>query len=324
MKSKKWGIGVDIGGTKIAIGRVDETGHLDQLITVKTDVKGGAPAVINQIITAVNELQQDPQKKANTLGVGMAGQIDADSGNVHFAPNLYWHDVPLKKLLQDALKIPVSVVNDVRSSAWGEWKHGAGKGCNDIVCIFVGTGIGGGIISGGHLLIGNSNTAGELGHTTIELQGRKCTCGNHGCLEAIAGGWAIAERAREAITQNPKDGTMLLKHADGDIKNVTTKMVVESAHNGDPLANKLIEDTIEALIAGSVTFVNAFNPKKLIFGGGVINGLPEIVNKIAKGVKQRALKAACKDLEVVQAQLGSNTGVIGSASYGLEEIASRL
>lgn len=317
MTTTKWAIGVDIGGTKIAIASIDEKGNILQQIVVKTDIQGGQTAVVNQIIAAVHELRKTVQNRPIGIGVGMAGQIEADSGVVRFAPNLYWHDTPLKSLLENALEVPVVIINDVRAGTWGEWQHGAGKGCEDIVCLFVGTGIGGGIVSAGKMLIGNSNTAGELGHITIDLQGRECTCGNRGCLEAIAGGWAIAERAREAIGKNPKEGAALLKLSEGDLKNLTAKMVIEQAHVGDPLANRIMDETVEALIAGSVSIVNGINPKRLIFGGGIIKGMPEMVTRIEKGVRQRALLAACKSLEVLPSKLGPESGVIGAGSYAM-------
>lgn len=314
MVIEKWTVGVDIGGTKIAFAGVDAAGNILHRIVVKTDVKGGETAVIQQIIEAVLQLQKEIGSSPIAVGVGMAGQIDAKSGNVFFAPNLSWHNVPLKVLLEKSLKISVHITNDVRAGTWGEWLLGAGKGCEDLVCVFVGTGIGGGIVSGGRILTGSSNTAGELGHITIDLHGRKCTCGNYGCLESVAGGWAIAERTREAIAKNPKEGTFLV-NLGGEI---TTKMVVEAAHAKDPLAMRMIDETVDALIAGGVTIVNSFNPKRLIFGGGVINGMPEMVERIDRGIRLKALQAACQSLSVMPALLAGDTGVIGAAIYALK------
>jgi glucokinase len=133
-------------------------------------------------------------------GSGSAGQIDPEHGMVRFAPNLGWHNVPFQSDLAGALGLPVVVTNDVRAATWGEWLHGAGKGCNDLVCLFIGTGIGGGVVSGGKMLSGCSNTAGEVGHMIINLHGPPCSCGSRGCFEALAGGWAIARQAREAVS----------------------------------------------------------------------------------------------------------------------------
>ena len=194
-----WAIGVDLGGTKVEVAQVDSAGQVRQRLRRPTDVRDGPAAVEAEIVAAVRELRQAVDAPPIGVGVGVAGQIEAASGAVRFAPNLGWHDVPLQADLQQALGLPVAVTNDVRAATWGEWLHGAGQGCDDLVCLFVGTGIGGGVVSGGRMLTGGSNTAGELGHMTIDLHGPPCHCGNRGCLEALAGGWAIARRAQEAI-----------------------------------------------------------------------------------------------------------------------------
>jgi glucokinase len=219
--------------------------------------------------------------------------------------------------LSRALKLPVAVANDVRAATWGEWLHGAGRGCDDLVCLFVGTGIGGGVVSGGHMMAGSSNAAGELGHVTVDLHGPPCHCGNTGCLEALASGWAIARRARQAIAADPSAGASLLDRAGGQPDAVTAKIVAQAAHAGDPLARQLIDEVATALIAGSVSFVNAFNPSRLILGGGVIEGLPELVQRVAQGVRQLALAAASTPLHVLPAQLHGDAGVVGAAALAM-------
>jgi glucokinase len=204
---------------------------------------------------------------------------------------------------------------------WGEWLHGAGQGCDDLICLFVGTGVGGGIVSGGHMLSGCSNTAGELGHIPVDLNGPDCHCGNHGCLEAHAGGWAIARRAREAIARDPEAGARLLQMAGGQPDDVTARIVAQAAHQGDPLAQKLVDEVAEALIAGAVGLVNAFNPCRLILGGGVMEGLPELLDRIDQGLRQRALAAARDPLRVLPAQLHNDAGVVGAAALALRRAA---
>jgi glucokinase len=213
--------------------------------------------------------------------------------------------------------LPVVVTNDVRAAAWGEWLHGAGQGCDDLVCLFVGTGIGGGVVSGGRMLAGCSNAAGELGHITVDLHGPQCHCGNQGCLEALAGGWAIARRAQEAIAADPAAGTSLVQMAGGQQKAVTAKIVAQAFHAGDPLAQELVDEVAQALIAGAVGLVNAFNPCRLILGGGVIEGLPELVDRIDQGVCERALEAASAPLQVLPAQLKNDAGVVGAAALAM-------
>jgi glucokinase len=310
-------MGVDLGGTKVEVARVHAPGTLIERLRRPTDVKDGVDAVEDEIVAAVRELEERAGSSPAGIGVGVAGQIEQDSGIVRFAPNLEWHDVPLQSDLSRALRLPVVVANDVRAATWGEWLHGAGQGCDDLICLFIGTGIGGGIVSGGHMLSGCSNTAGELGHIPIDLHGPECHCGNRGCLEAHAGGWAIARRAREAIAGKPEAGARLLEMAGGRPDDVTAQIVAEAAHQGDPLAQKLVDEVAEALIAGATGLVNAFNPCRLILGGGVMEGMPELLDRIDGGVRQRALAAARDPLQVLPAQLHNDAGVVGAAALAL-------
>ena len=215
--------------------------------------------------------------------------------------------------------MPVHVLNDVRAATWGEWRHGAGAGAQDLVCLLIGTGIGGGVVSRGNLITGASNTAGELGHIVIDQAGPLCTCGNRGCLEAFASGWALAKAATSAIEKEPKLAGALLESVQGHVNDLTARHVVEVARTGDPLAFSLIENAQAALNAGCISIVNAFNPEKLIIGGGLGLSLPKIVENIEAAVAARALKAATKDLKVVQAALTNSAGVVGAASYALAQ-----
>jgi len=253
----------------------------------------------------------------------VAGQVDKVSGTVRFSPNLGWRNVPLQARLEEALGLPVVVNNDVRAATWGEWRHGAGQGVNDLVCLFVGTGIGGGIVSNGCLLEGCYNSAGELGHITIVASGRHCRCPNQGCLEAYAGGWAIAERAQEAVRADLKAGQTLVTLA-GGIQHISAATVSRAYTDGDSLARRLVEETAQYLAAGVVGIVNAFNPCLLILGGGVIQGLPEYVPLIERSVRANALETAVEQLRIVTAALGNKAGVIGAAALARSKIEEPL
>jgi glucokinase len=322
MTARPWAIGVDLGGTKVEVAHVDAEGRVRLRLRRATDVKDGPAAVEDEIVAAVRDLQGSVGNSPIAVGVGVAGQIEPSSGVVRFAPNLDWHDMPLQADLSKTLGLPVTVTNDVRAATWGEWLYGAGQGCTDLVCLFVGTGIGGGVVSGGQMLSGCSNTAGELGHITIDLHGPLCHCGNRGCLEAQAGGWAIAQRARQAITANPIAGVSLLEMAGGQPEAITAKIVAQAAHAANPLALQLVDQVAQALVAGAVSLVNAFNPCRLILGGGVIEGLPELVERVDKGVRQSALTAACSPLQVLPAQLHNDAGVIGAAALAMRSRGS--
>lgn len=320
MPENPWAIGVDLGGTKIEISIVDSNGHQHDRIRKSTDVHGGYASIEKQIIEGIQELKKKRDSKPLGVGVGVAGQIDTSQGIVHFAPNIpYFKDIPLRDHLSKQVNLPVAVLNDVRAATWGEWMHGAGKGCDDFVCVFLGTGIGSGIVSNGQMLSGFTNSAGEIGHMTVDLYGPPCTCGNRGCLEALAGGWAIGRSAKEAVMSNPAAGKALLELVQGDEEALTAKIVIEAAKKGDPLAQELLDKVFEAIVAGSVSLINAFNPKRLIFGGGLADGLGVVVDVVDVAVRGRALKVATDSLEIVSAQLGNEAGVVGAASFAMQQ-----
>lgn len=323
MKDKQYAIGVDLGGTNIQAALVDGAGEILKGLRLATKAGEGPEAVIAKISGAVRVLLQGTERSPAGLGVGVAGQIDPSGEAVRFAPNLAWHNVPLQAALQQQLELPVALINDVRAATWGEWLFGAGRGCDDLVCLFVGTGIGGGVVSAGRMLSGSSNTACELGHITVDLHGPLCSCGNRGCLEAIAGGWAIARRAREAVAADPQEGAQLKEMAHGREDAITAELVARAAHAGDPLAGRIVAETTEALIAGATGLINTFNPERLILGGGVIEGLPELVQQIQQGTKEKALQIACENLKVLPAQLRNAAGVIGAAALAMRQFGNQ-
>lgn len=225
--------------------------------------------------------------------------------------------------LSDTLKLPVAITNDVRAACWREWLFGAARGTDDLVAVFVGTGIGGGVISGGRMLNGCTNTFGEIGHIPVDLDGPRCHCGSWGCLQAIAGGWAIAQQAQEAAGSSPQHGQALLGLAGGRREAITASMVVQALGEEDPISKKIMDRATEATIAASVGIVNAFNPCRPILGGGVVEGYPKLVEIVQEGVRRRAPGAATERLEVLKAKLGGNAGVVGAAALALSSFSSR-
>lgn len=303
-------VGVDLGGTKVEVAAVDAGGTV--LWHSRRPTRGwrGWAAVEEEIVRAVRAVMDGLDVVA--VGVGVAGQVERGTGRVKFAPNLRWRGVPLGGRLRERLGVFVTVDNDVRCAAFGEWKHGAGQGADDLLCVFVGTGIGGGVVSGGRLLSGCGNAAGEVGHLTVDLRGPPCTCGNHGCLEAWAGGWAIARRARRAVEDEPARGARLSELAgEGEI---TARTVAQAFQEGDALAEEIVGEVVEALAAGLAGLTNAFDPGRIVLGGGVVEGVPELVERLEPLVRQRALTAATERLEIVRAALGAASGVVGAAA----------
>jgi len=312
-------IGVDLGGTKIDIAIVDSSGKVRERQLLKTRVKEGPEAIVQDIAETVQDLRKkETNGEFYGVGVGVAGQIEKETGVVLFAPNLSWNNFPLQDELSDLLHLPTWVINDVRAATWGELLHGAGEGCEDVLCLFVGTGIGGGIISGGKFLIGSTNTAGEIGHMTIDLHGPKCTCGSYGCFESIAGGWGIARRIQEVLSYDPAGRQELLQFKKDEKSTFTAREVLEAYKKGIPAAEKVVEEVKAALVAGVSNLVNILNPEKIILGGGIIQGLPELIDVIHKGVSKRALKTPAKALQIVEAELKDEAGVIGAAAYAMQ------
>jgi glucokinase len=304
-------LGVDLGGTKINVGLVDASGRL--LFAHKSLVPASKEPeiVIAEILASVDVCLNKTGQDAEALGIGVAAQVNL-KGVVCDSPNLGWRNVPLKKKLEKKLALPVFVTNDVRAATWSEWRYGSGQGADNLAVLFVGTGVGGGMVSGGKLLSGCTNSGGEFGHITIVSGGRKCRCPNSGCLEAYVGGWAIAERAQEAIRTLSNEGRRLSDLA-GSINQVTAVTVSQAYHEGDLFARLLVDETGRYLAAGVVSIVNAFNPCIVVLGGGVVDGIPELVQIVKDIVPTMALGASVEKLKIVKATLGSDAAAIGAA-----------
>jgi glucokinase len=317
--------GIDIGGTKVLVGLVDVfTGKVLDRRLILTRTAAGPQAVTDDIIQIIQEFKLKYFIKAPlNIGVAVAGQVEPNTGIVRFAPNLAWHNFPLREQLNQVVDGPIHLINDVRAATWGEWIYGSGRGCDDLLCLFFGTGIGGGIISAGRMLIGASNAAGELGHIVVDNKGPMCTCGNHGCFEALAGGWAIARAVKEAVQKNPSEGSFLLGKVNGNIDTLTAKHLFQGYDAKDVLSTRLFNQLAEVIIAAVSGLVNAFNPQKLIVGGGLIIGAPNLVERIHQGIVKRSLAIALEPLEVISSLLGTDAGVLGAAAYAVRTQESR-
>lgn len=325
MKETDCVIGIDLGGTKIEMGLVSSSGKVIQSLRYSTDVEGGPAAVQAQLVEGIRELILQAGEagafSVRGIGIGVAGQVDVDNRKVIFAPNLPgWHEILLGENVEKEAGMPVHVINDVRAITLGEWTYGAGAGYQNLVCIIIGTGIGSGVVINGNLLTGCSNTLGEIGHMTIDFRGPVCTCGNRGCLEVFAGGWGIARQAKESIGFYGEAGKFLLEEANGEKEAITARTVVSAYRKKDKLAQIMIERVKSTLTAGCANIINAFNPCCLILGGGIVDGLPELIPWIRMGVKEIALKASTQNLKIVEAKLGKEGGVIGSAAFAMQKL----
>lgn len=304
-------VGIDLGGTKIASALLDTDLSIVKSDTVRTDTNAGPEKVVDQMADAVQRLIGDMGKEA-LLGVGVAsaGLIEPGTGKVLYSPNLNWRNVPLREMLRDRLGVEVYVDNDVNMAALGELHFGAGQGARHMVCVFVGTGIGSGIVIDGHLYEGANGFAGEVGHTTIAWDGPPCPSGNPGCWESYASGTAMARRAREALERG--ESSILRDLVGGDVQQVRVETIAEADLKGDPLAKRILEETGEYLGAGLANIVNTLNPELIVMGGGVLRGVPQLFDLAEQSMRRRALTDAAAVVRMVKARFGREAGVIGA------------
>ncbi len=240
-----------------------------------------------------------------------AGQIDPASGVVVQAPNLDWHDVPLAATLHRTFGVPIAVENDVRAAAWGEFRFGAGAGAGSLIAVFVGTGVGSGAVVERRLWRGAGNAAGEVGHTQVVIDGRACRCGQRGCLEQYVSGNGFQRRFADALAAGVK--TRLTDLAKRDPGQLTAAMVAAAA-NDDDFAREMWLDAVRYLTMGVANYVTILNPEMLIFGGGVIETVPELAELAGAGVMELTTVLARRSLRIDRARLGNWSGVVGAAA----------
>src|SRR5680860_1434009 len=234
-------IGVDIGGTKVLAGSVSPDGVVAQTVRVHTPDRSKRPtAVEDTIVLAVNELADANQ--VAVVGVGAAGFVDAAGSTVMFSPHLSWRDEPLKDALEERLAVPVLVDNDANTTAWAELRFGAGRGFQQMLCITLGTGIGGALVIDGHIFRGANGMAGEFGHMPVVPDGRRCECGNRGCWEQYSSGNALVREAREMILADSPVAHRLRDLVGGDVEALTGPLISRAASDGDPTAVELIAE----------------------------------------------------------------------------------
>ena len=306
-------VGIDLGGTKIASALVDGEDRILFSRRRPTLRERGPDAIIADVVEAIREAAAESGGGPLPVGVAVCGQVARDSGVVRASPNLAgWHDVPFRSRLEDAVGYPVAVANDGNLIALGEWRASPDPD-RVLVAVYVGTGVGGGAVLDGRPYLGEGGYAAEIGHMTIVVDGRPCPCGNRGCLEAYAGGRAIAQLAREAVTTAPENGSAILEEAGGP-DDVSAEALARAYDRGDRLAGELVREIGKHLGAGLVGVANAFNPGHLVLGGGVIEGLPDLVDLAADHLRAHALPAVVEQLEIRRTQPGLDAGVIGAAT----------
>lgn len=306
-------LGIDLGATKVVSALVASDGSIVHHGGRHLHANDGPVGVTRALLESVRLCLGDAPKRApRAIGVAVAAQVEPRTGTVIHAPNLGWRDVPLAQRLSKALGgAKVVVINDARAATLAEWRLGAGRGAKDLFCMILGTGVGGSAVIGGKLLEGGRHALGEVGHLTIVSGGRKCHCPNSGCLEAYVGGWAIAERAREAVRTDARAGATILATA-GRVDQITARTVFDAFRRGDPLALRLVRETERFLADGAVSVSNAFNPDTFVLGGGLIAGMPEFADVVEAAIRSRCQPPAAQ-ARVKIAHFGENAPLVGAA-----------
>lgn len=311
--TKKYKIGVDVGGTNVKVALVDETGSIIFTDTVPTRAEMGYEYTISNMIKAIHDVIRESKtdmKDVKGIGFGFPGQIDCDNGIVRIAPNIPgWVNIPIADIVSKEFGVPVKVDNDVRCAALAELNYGAGKGATNMICITVGTGIGSGLIVNGKLVRGASNAAGELGHIKLQMEnGPLCGCGDRGCLEAFASGPSIVAMAEEYVR-----GGKSTKYRELAKNEITPYYVCEAAKQGDVVAKKIFEIIGTYIGIGLASVVNLLNPEKIVIGGGVADAGELLFAPIREAIAKRAMPIQGGAVEVVHAELGNTAGVIGAS-----------
>lgn len=310
---KKYKIGVDVGGTNVKLALVDKNGAIAYSNTVPTRAEMGYEYTISNIKQAIYDLMKEskvPKDAIGGIGFGFPGLIDCDNGIVRTTTNIPgWVNVPLATIIEQEFGLPTKIDNDVRCAALGEFNFGAGKGCKNLVCITVGTGIGSGLIVNGKLVRGADNLAGEIGHIKLQVSdGPICGCGDTGCLEAFASGPAIVAMAEEYIK-----GGKSTKYRELANPDITPYIVAEAAKQGDGVAKRIYEIVGEYIGVGLSSVINLLNPEKIVIGGGVADAGPLLFDPIRKTILNRAMSIQATSVQIVPAELGNSAGVIGAS-----------
>jgi glucokinase len=304
-------IGVDVGGTKVAVGAVDEQGHIVEKL--KRSTPSTSPEQTAQVVgDAITEMLS--RHKADAVGIGAAGFVDATRSSILFAPNLAWRDEPLKKLIEDRVGLPVVVENDANAAAWAETTLGAGRGHEHVILVAVGTGIGAGIVINGQLYRGQWGIAGEPGHYRVVPDGRPCGCGKRGCWEQYASGNALAIEAREVAKNSPGEAVRLLELGGGSVAGISGMVVTQAAREGDPAARRCYEIVGSWLGHGLAALAAILDPACFVIGGGVSEAGEMLIGPARAAFGEGLTGGSYRTpAEIRLAQLGADAGVIGAA-----------
>jgi glucokinase len=312
-------VGVDLGGTSINVGVIPyDGGEVLGVRSMPTNSDHGAKFVVDRMVAMIRGSMEDASREAGIsedgiigIGLGSPGPLDRKTGTVIETPNLGWRNFPLRDLISNSIGLPAELDNDANCATIGEWWMGAGKGTRTLIGVTLGTGIGGGIVLDGRVFHGAADVAGEVGHMTIDSTGRKCKCGNYGCLEAYASGPAIAARALEGLETG--ETSLLPSLVGGDLSRVTAETVYEAIIAGDLYAKEVMRETAKFLGAGLANLINLLNPEMVVISGGVTRAGEHLFEPLRAQIRRRAFRHAEESCRIVSTELSGMAGVIGAA-----------
>lgn len=308
-------IGVDLGGTNIAVGVVDDNYKIIGRGKVKTNAPRPAEEIFDDIAKAIFLAVEDAGVTMDDIacvGVGTPGSVNKEEGTIEFSNNLDFNNVPAKKLLEDRVGKPCVFENDANAAALGEAYAGAGNGVKNLVAVTLGTGVGSGIIIGGKVLGGTNDAAGEMGHTTIIVDGEQCNCGRKGCWERYASATALISQTKAKMQECPD--SKMWELANGSLDNVSGRTAFSAMYAGDEAGKQVVDQYIKYVAIGVTNIVNIFQPDVICIGGGICNEGDNLLNPLRDFVvKECYTKYAKKQTKICKAVLGNDAGIIGAA-----------
>ncbi|WP_100331298.1 ROK family glucokinase [Bacillus xiapuensis] len=318
---EKWLVGVDLGGTTIKMAFISLEGDILHGWEIDTDKREKGLHIPAAIAASIDQKLEELEQTKNRLmgiGIGAPGPVNEKDGSIEGAINLGWGKFPLQTILERETSLPAVVENDANIAAIGEMWKGAGGGARNLICVTLGTGVGGGIIVNGEIVHGVNGAAGEIGHiTSVPKDGARCNCGKQGCLETVASATGITRLAQAELSSS--DQPSLLRDYDA----ITAKLVFDAANEGDELAKRVIHEVAFHLGLALANLANGLNPEKIVIGGGVSRAGDSLLAPLKREVARFAFPRVAQGVEIVPAALGNNAGVIGAAWLAKEKIMNK-
>ncbi|MDO5518157.1 MAG: ROK family protein [Clostridium sp.] len=306
-------IGVDLGGTNIVVGLVDENGKIIKSINRPTEKERGVEPIFDDIFDMCNELIKEfnlDKSNLKGVGIGAPGMIDNKNAIIVYSNNIKVSNFNIREYAEGKLDFPIEIANDADSAALGEVAAGSAKGCSNAIVVTLGTGVGGGIIIDGKIFAGFYPGGAEIGHIIIEKDGRPCSCGNHGCFEAYSSASALILSAKKKAEEN-KD-SLLYKLVEGDVEKMNAKIPFDAAQSGDQAGKEVIEEYLDYLAVGIANLINVFKPEAILLGGGVSKQEENLTVPLTERVKKLAYGGDMPTVIKI-ASLGNDAGLIGAA-----------